>query len=181
MSDNKNNFVNKLLYLLLGGIASFIVLIGLVYVVAGHSSGLLLLWIPFLVLISSLIGGGIWFFHYKDKFETILVWLTYLFFGFSFIIMAPIAIDRSLSTFIFFYTVEHQEFSKDKISKEYIDDFINKRFEDALRGGFLIQENEKYKPNYRAKIYYYIFYPLGMVTNTLGNYKKFEARIENDE
>lgn len=180
MLNNKDHFVNKFMHLIYGGVAFIIILIALVYVFSCYGSGLLLLWIPLLVLISSLVGGGIWFFCYKDLFETMLVWLIYLFFGFAFIIMAPIAIDRSLSTFIFFYAVEHQEFSKDKISEKYIEDFINKRFEDGVKGGFLIKENEKYKPDYRAKIYYYIFYPLGIVTNTLGGYKKFEAGIKND-
>ena len=104
----------------------------------------------------------------------------YIFLGFSYLIMAPLAIDRSLSTFIFFYTVQNGSIQEDKISQKYIDDFVKKRFDDAVKGNFLKKEGEMYTPQFRAKLYYYIMYPLGNITNTLDNYKYFEKDIKNN-
>ena len=175
----REGFLYKFGWLICGGFIYLAVLIGSVYICSMQSSGLLLLWIPFLVIISSLVGLGIWLCRYRKPFEATLVWFVYLFFGFGFIVMAPIAIDRSLSTFIFFYAVEHGEFQRNKLSDSYKEDFFEKRFDDALKGKFLVQEGDAYKPDFRAKLYYSVFYPLGKVTNTLGNYKKFEKEIEN--
>ena len=176
----KESFLNKFIWLALGALVYLIVLIGSVYFCSAHGSGLLLLWIPFLVIISSLVGLCIWLCRYRKLFEATLVWFVYVFFGFGFIVMAPIAIDRSLSTFIFFYAVEHGKFQRNKLSDSYKEEFFEKRFDDALKGKFLVQKGDVYKPVFRAKLYYNIFYPLGKITNTLGNYKKFEKEIDHN-
>ena len=172
--------INKIFHLFIGGLLFVILLIVSVYICSLYSSGLLLLYIPYLVVFSSLSGVAYYAYWYKDVFEICIIWLLYIFGGFSFIVMAPIAIDRSLSTFIFFYTVQNGSIKENEISQKYIDDFVKKRFDDAVKGDFLKKEGETYTPKFRAKLYYYIMYPLGNMTNTLENYKYFEKDIKNN-
>lgn len=178
MSDRKN--IKKIFCLIIGGILYISMLILGFSICSAYNSGLLLLYTPFIVIVSSSIVVVFWFYFYKNIFETFIIWLMYIFLGFSYLIMAPLAIDRSLSTFIFFYTVQNGSIQEDKISQKYIDDFIKKRFDDAVKGNFLKKEGEIYTPQFRAKLYYYIMYPLGNITNTLDNYKYFEKDIKNN-
>lgn len=175
----KNELIKKILVLILGGIVYSVILVTLLYFASKNGSGLLLLYAPWFVILGSLIGLFLWWYIFKNVFETMLVYLLYVCFGFAFIFLAPIAIDRSLSTFIFFYAVEHNGIAKNNYSNHYMVDFFDKRFNDALKGNFLIYEDGIYKPTYRAQVYYYIFYPLGYMTHTLENYKQFAAELDS--
>lgn len=176
---NSESFKNKFFFLLICGLIYLTVLIAALYIFFTNGSGFVLLYTPLFILCSAAIGSFIWHKKYADIFETLLVYISYTSIGFAFIFLAPIAIDRSLSTFIFFYAVEHEYYPANAISQQYKDAFFQKRLEDGINGKFLTYENNTYKPTYRAKLYYSIFYPLGIATNTLSNYKIFAAEINN--
>lgn len=179
MSKPVSDFFSKFWWLCFGGIIYLGILILSIRIVSLYGSGLVLLYIPWLVMLSSVIGLAFWLIRYRSLFETLLVFLTYLSFGFAFIVMAPIAIDRSLSSFIFFYAVEHNGFPKVELSRDYKDDFFRKRIIDAHKGYFLVLEDNLYVPTFRAKMYYNLFYPLGKMTNMLGNYEQFVKEVES--
>ena len=179
MFNVKNfDFIEKLVWFCFGGIIYFILLVALVREAFLWSSGIVLLCIPWLVVLSSVVGLGVWLIKYRYLFEALLVFFTYFGVGFAFIVMAPIAVDRSLSSFIFFYAVEHESFPQVELSSDYKTIFFQKRFDDAMKGNFLVKENDVYKPTFRAKLYYGLFYPLGMITNSLENYHAFAKEVD---
>ena len=142
-----------------------------------NGSGFVLLYTPLFIAITSLIGAISYYSKLKNLFETFIVYISYVGVGFAFIFLAPFAVDRSLSTFIFFYAVEHQAYPSHQISNEYMHHFFEKRLDDGVKGGFLIKENNLYKPTARAKFYYTLLHPLGSATNMLDNYNTFKNEI----
>lgn len=169
----------KLLYLILGWIVALsVTLIGLTWLFK-HSSGLVLLYTPYLVMFASFVGIAVWLIKFREKFEIFLVYITYITSLFSFVILLPLAAERSLSSFIYFYTVEKGSFHYHTLSKEYLNDFVKKRLDDGIKGGFLIKKDKKYLPTTKTKIFYNLLYPLGEMTGTLENYKKFKSTCEH--
>ena len=59
-----------------------------------------------------------------------------------------------------------------------MEQFYQRRLEDGTNGGFLIKEDNLYKPTLRAKIYYNLMYPIGIATNSLKNYQIFKTEIQ---
>lgn len=170
--------IKKLAWFLMGGLGYFVLLICLLYLFSKYGSGLLLLYMPLFIFLSSLIGVAIWWYKFHNGFESFLVYTTYVGFGFAFVFLAPFAVERSLSTFILFYAAEHDGISQVNFSSEYKNVFFQKRFDDAVKGGFLYEENGLYKPTLRTEIYYNMLYPLGVATNLLGNYEQFVREVE---
>lgn len=175
----KNHFRKKICFFVLCGVVYLLTLITALCIFFTNSSGFVLLYTPIFILCSAALGSFIWHKKYADAFETLLVYISYSSIGFAFIFLAPFAVDRSLSTFIFFYAVEHGYYPANAVSSQYKDAFFQKRLEDGINGKFLIYENNIYKPTYRAKLYYSILFPLGIATNTLNNYKIFTAEINS--
>ena len=175
----KNELLKKILILILGGLIYSVILVTLFYFSYKSGSGLLLSYAPWFIIFGAFIGLFLWWYIFKNFFETILVYLLYVCFGFAFIFLAPFAVDRSLSTFILFYAVEHDGISNKHFSNQYMVDFFDKRFDDAVKGKFLVYEDGVYKPTYRAEAYYYMLYPLGFAAHMLGNYEQFAAEMDS--
>ncbi len=175
-----NNFLNKFITYTLSGILYITILIALLYCYFTNGSGFILLYTPLFIISTSIIGSIIYYLKHKTAFETFLVYISYIGIGFAFIFLAPFAVDRSLSTFIFFYAVEHQSYPQNKISTTYMEDFFEKRLKDGVNGGFLIKEDNIYKPTARAKLYYNLLYPLGYSTNMLNNYNTFKKELNKN-
>jgi hypothetical protein len=100
--------------------------------------------------------------------------------NFSFVFLAPYAVDRSLSTSIFFYSIQHNGFPENSVSDKYMTDFYTRRLNDGINGNFLIKKDGKYHPTLRTKMYYHLMYPIGLATNSLENYNKFSDEVNKN-
>ena len=166
---------NRLLNFGLIFILCLLFMIVFLYMAFSVGSGLVLLYVPYAIAIIALLGMIYWFYRYRDWFETILVYITLCASLLSFLIMAPIVVERSLSCFVYFSAVEDGFTSPEGISDDFIKSFVQKRFDDGVKGGFLRYQAGTYVPTFRAKLFYTLYYPLGILTHTLDNYKNFKA------
>lgn len=171
------DLLNKLCWVIGGGVIYVSLILLFMYIFFTYGSGMLLLYMPFFIFVTSFIGVLVWWYKFRDLFCSILLWLTYVGFGFAFIFLAPFAVERSMSTFIFFYAVQNDGIKELNLSKEYKDHFFEKRIEDGVKGHFLTKEGNTYKPTLRAKLYYHLLYPVGVVTNMLSNYEAFATEV----
>lgn len=117
---------------------------------------------------------ALWNIRYKDIFENILLFSFLLCFNMLLIYIAPLTVNRSLSTFIYFYSVENKQISKKIYEDGYYNDFVIRRFEDGENFGFLECDKNLCKPNIKTKIFYYILMPLGKITLSDKHYKEFK-------
>lgn len=131
--------------------------------------------IPIFVSISAI---GIWKIKYKDAFEGFLVFWVILLCSLLVMYIGPFTINRSLSTFIYFYAVENGEINKNNYDKTYLDEFIKRRYDDGEKFGFLDCNNDICRPNIKTRIFYYILSPLGKITTSDKYYKQFKS-IQN--
>lgn len=139
-----------------------------------------LFYTPYVILISIVIFGYVWYFKQKDLFEAFVICVCFCCMNFSFVFLAPYAVDRSLSTFIFFSAVQNDGFKEDAVSSQYMVDFYKRRLRDGVNGNFLAKKDDIYYPTIRAKMYYALMYPVGIVTNSMENYRKFEEEIRKE-
>ena len=174
----KKTLTQKLICFILCGFLYLMLLCCALWVLYALTPKEVLFYTPYAIFIGALIAIIIWYQWQKDIFETLLVFFCYITAGFSFVFLAPYAVDRSLSTFIFFYAVEHDGYPQNSLSDKYMEQFYQRRLEDGTNGGFLIKEDNLYKPTLRAKIYYNLMYPIGIATNSLKNYQIFKTEIQ---
>ena len=170
--------LNKLYWVIICGLIYVVLIIAFMGVFFTYGSGLLLLYMPLFIFSASLIGVYIWWLKFKDLFCSILLYLTYVGFGFAFVFLVPFAVERSMSTFVFFYAAQNGSIPELNLSQEYKDYFFKKRIEDGVKGNFLVKEGNVYKPTLRTKIYYHLLYPFGVATNMLNNYETFVKEID---
>lgn len=170
--------LNKLYWVIICGLIYLALILVFMCIFFTYGSGMLLLYMPLFIFSTSLIGVFVWWSKFKDLFCSILLYLAYVGFGFAFIFLAPFAVERSMSTFIFFYAVQNDSIPELNLSQEYKNHFFKKRIEDGIQGHFLIKEDNVYKPTLRAKVYYHLLYPLGVVTNMLDNYEAFAKEVD---
>jgi len=173
------SFVKKLGLFLFCGLLYLAILCASLWILYSYTPKNVIFYTPYAIFSGALISVAIWYIFQKDLFETVLVYCCYVTAGFAFIFLAPYAVDRSLSTFIFFYAVEHEGFPADKVSAQYMQDFYERRLSDSLTGNFLEQDGSTYRPKARARIYYHIMYPIGKMTNSLKNYQAFVKEVGN--
>lgn len=162
---------------MLCGVIYASLLISCLYALYTNGSKLVLLYTPLLIFLVASLGCYIWHKKYADVFESFLVYISYVCAGFAFIFLAPIAIERSLSLFVFFYAVENDGYPASSVSDSYKELFFEKRLKDGVDGGFLTIQGNSYKPTIKAKTFYAILYPLGYATNALQNYHAFIAEV----
>ena len=155
--------------------------LGICYITFQNNTGLLMFKMLGWLFIISTFPFIFWCKKYKNVFESFLVSMTCFSVVFSFIMFAPCVVERSLSTFIFFYAAETGKITKESISSQYISTFISKRFNDGVESSFLTYENEIYHPTFKTKLFYWIYYPLGKITNTLTNYNTFKNQLKKEE
>ena len=110
-----------------------------------------------------------------------MVFCTYFLISSIFIYFGPVTLDRSLSAFIYFYSVENKEINTDIFDAEYFDKYIQRRFDDGEKIGFLKCYNSICKPTIKTKIVYYTLYPCGKLSKTLTEYDKFKSMLEKKE
>jgi hypothetical protein len=135
---------------------------------------------PYLILLNTLLFSIFWHIWKNELFETFLIFCCFACMNFSFVFLAPYAVDRSLSTFIFFYSIQHNGFPENSISDKYMTDFYIRRLNDGVNGNFLIKKDSKYYPTLRTKMYYNLMYPIGLATNSLENYNKFSNEVNKN-
>ncbi|MDY6407726.1 MAG: hypothetical protein SPL08_03370 [Pseudomonadota bacterium] len=158
-----------------------VIFIGILHAAFAYGAGLVLLYIPLGIALVSLLGPAVWLYRYKNGFESFLVYITLCASLLTFLIMAPLVVERSLSCFLYFKAVEDGSVAQEAISPDFITSFVQKRFDDGVKGGFLTRQDNTYLPTPRSKLFYGIYYPLGFLTNTLDNYHQFKASYENKD
>lgn len=129
--------------------------------------------------VSSIIGFLFWIKFYKDLFENFAVFLSLLFICIFTSYIGPTTLDRSLSSFMFFYSVENGYISKDIKDEKYIDDYLKRRYSDAVKIGYFNCDDKNCYPTFKTKMTYYLFYPIGKLTSTLDNYYEFKSMADN--
>lgn len=165
-------------YFILAQLLSLLLAIGVLAFAFAKSSGLVLLTMPVLVGGCALIGFGLWLWRFKNMFESILVYITSASLLFAFLLCAPFVVERSLSCFVYFTAVEDGSISPTQITQEFAGPFIQKRFDDGVRGHFLEKKGDVYVATARARLFYAIYHPLGKLTNTLSNYRQFKQTLQ---
>ncbi|MBR6412399.1 MAG: hypothetical protein IKS41_04485 [Alphaproteobacteria bacterium] len=156
-----------------------VIFVGILSLTFIHEAGLILLYLPFGIGFISLLGPIFWFYRYRNGFESFLIYITLSTSLFTFLIMGPFVVERSLSCFIYFKAVEDGSVFQDKLPNEFMESFIQKRFDDGVKGNFLTKQGSAYLPTHRAQLFYAIYYPLGILTNTLNNYQQFKKNYKN--
>lgn len=176
-----SSFLKKFSLFFLCGLLYIAILCASLWGLYAYTPKTVLFYTPYAIILGAMVATGIWYIWQKDLFETIIIYCCYVTAGFSFVFLAPYAVDRSLSTFIFFYAVEHNGFPADKISDEYMRQFYNRRLSDSTLGNFLEKDGDIYRPKWRAKAYYHMMYPIGIITNSLKNYQEFVKEVEKEK
>ncbi len=119
--------------------------------------------------------------YYKYKvfefFTIFIIGINYFFIIFIFSVFGPVFIDRSISYHIAFYAVEKENIEIKKIETSFGKDIFDKRMNDAIRTGFIVENKDIYSPSTKAKIMYYIMYPIGKITNSLDTYNDMKNKI----
>jgi hypothetical protein len=77
-----------------------------------------------------------------------------------------------------FYSVENQDIPKNIKDEKYFNNFIKRRYDDAVKIGYFSCNHEKCYPTCKAKLTYYIFYPIGKLTKSLRNYENLKLTVE---
>lgn len=129
--------------------------------------------------VSSIIGFLLWIKCNKDIFENFTVFLSQLFICIFVAYIGPTTIDRSLSSFMFFYSVENGYISKNIKDEKYIDNYLKRRYSDAEKIGYFKCDAQNCYPTLRTKITYFLFYPMGKISSTLDNYYEFKTMANN--
>lgn len=163
---------------ILGLIVSILTMFPITYIYTTYKQGVLFFSAFIIAFCCSFIGFFIWRKYYKEKFENFLVFCTYFLISSIFIYFGPVTLDRSLSAFIYFYSVENTEINTDIFEKKYFDKYIQRRFDDGEKIGFLKCEKNICKPTLKTKLVYYSLYPCGKLSKTLTEYDKFKAMLE---
>ena len=96
-----------------------------------------------------------------------------------FIYFGPVTLDRSLSSFIYFYSVENGQITRNIYDENYFSTYIQRRFEDGEKIGFLECDEHYCRPTLRTKFVYYVLYPCGIASKTLNEYYKFDKMMDN--
>ena len=92
--------------------------------------------------------------------------------------LSPVFIDRSLSLFIYFYSVGNGTVKRDTLNEQYYKKFFDRRIQDAENMHFISCDKNICTPKIKAKIAYYILFPIGKITNSLKNYNDFKKNIK---
>lgn len=172
-----SNNLSKFLWFIAGGLFCLALAVAAVALLFRTSTDFVLMYIHYIAAGAAFFCAAVWYKHYKNAFETLLVFITYACAVFSFVILAPLATERSLSTFIIFYTVENNAYPAVEPSETYMRSFYQKRLTDLQNGGFIRKTENQYTPTLKAKIFYTLLYPLGRQTGALDNYEKFKTEI----
>lgn len=170
----------KLFYYILSLFFSLIFLFLITYIfnVLDRNSVLYFNSIKFAIL-ASVLGFLLWLKKFPNNiFEQITVYVSQLFICLFVAYIGPMTLDRSLSSFMIFYSVQNGSISKDIKDEIYFDDFIKRRYNDAIKIGYFNCDEKICFPTYKAKLTYYLFYPTGILTHSLGNYYNFKAMAD---
>lgn len=123
----------------------------------------------------------IWHIQNKNLFESLLYFISISLICININLIAPVFIDRSLSVFIYFYSTEKGSISTDIYDENFNKEFTLRRIKDAEKMKFITCEENICKPTCKAKLAYYLLTPLGKITNSLDNYKKFRQSIDKNK
>lgn len=156
-------------------------MLAITYIYTKITDGVLFFSAFIIAFISSCAAFLLWLKKNKNPFENFLVLLTFILFNTLFVYFGPVTIDRSLSSFIYFYAVENKTISASKIyNEEYFKPYIQRRFDDGVKIGFLKCDNSGLcTPKLKTKITYYSLCPIAKITGTLGEYKEFKKMMDD--
>ena len=177
-----NNNISKIICLCLCFVISTFFVFLICYLQAKiFDTDYLLNYTLIIAIICSVLAVCVWTIKYKDNFEKFLVFISILFFNMLLIYIGPLTVNRSLSTFIYFYSVENGSVKKDLYKEAYYKDFVARRYTDGQIFGFLSCDEAVCKPNIRTKMFYYVLSPIGKITASDKHYKEFKAFMDSNK
>ena len=160
-------------------VVSILIMLPVTYIYASYKKGVLFFSAFLIAFLCSLVGFLIWHKFYKEKFEGFLSFCTIFLISAIFIYFGPVTLDRSLSSFIYFYSVENGQITRNIYDEDYFSAYIQRRFEDGKKIGFLDCDENYCRPTFKTKLVYYILYPCGIASKTLNEYYKFDKMMDN--
>ena len=172
------NLKNKIILYLCAGFLSLIALLIITYIFTIFDKGVLFFSAFFIAIISGLIGGIAFSYKEKDFFTNIIVTVSFILFGILFIYLGPISQTRSLSYFIYFYSVENGKISKKIYNDNYFRPYVQRRFTEGEYLGFLKCDKEKCTPTTKAKLAYYTLFPLYKISHGIPYYNEFKNSVK---
>ena len=182
------NIRQKILFYILGLFLSVAILLAITFLFSYINQGVLFFSAFMIAIISGILGSLVYTIREKDGFTNFLVIFSYVLFNLFFIYIGPVTLDRSLSSFVYFYSVENGSISRDIYRDEYFHPYIQRRFDDGVKIGYLKCENNICKPTFKTKFTYTVLYPIGRMSNVLRNYdefsdfmKKLDSKQKNDQ
>lgn len=133
-----------------------------------------------IAILGTIIASIGWIIKYKDLFENFIVSFAYLCFFCFFLFIGPATLERSLSVFIYFYSVQNGSIKQNYYDETFFQNFVTRRYDDGQKIGFLKCNSDGLcKPTLKTKILYRIFYPYGKLTKCLYYYDEFKKSIDS--
>lgn len=177
--------INKISIFILSLIISVAITIVLINIIANFNLTHILFSFTFLLsLISSLLALLIYKCIMKSDnfYEHILITTNMILFNMLFIYIGPLTVNRSLSTFVYFYAVENKKVPQNIYNESFFKDFAARRIKDGHNFGFLECKNDEYcYPNLKTKVFYNILYPIGKITQSETKYIEFKNSLEQND
>ena len=146
--------------------------------VISHTINKVLFFSAFLIAVTvSAILASIWQIKHKNLFESLLCFISLSLICINAISLSPLYVDRSLSVFVYLYSVENKTIPKDIFNEQYYKKYANRRIQEAEKMYFLKCDENACAPTIKSKIAYFILVPVAKITNSFANYKEFKDAI----
>lgn len=136
------------------------------------------------LLLAAVTGGLIFIFFRKafDRFTIVLMSLCCALIIILFAIFGPVFIDRSISYHIVFYATEHGNIKADQLENTFSRATFDKRIKEAQAAGFIVpDDNGRFIPTPKAKLFSAIMKSLGKLSHTLENYQAMTTAHSNED
>ncbi len=172
---------HKLISFLICFIISIVLMLSAVLLYRIFYNGVLYFDAIFIGILAAFVSFLLWTHFNKEKFEALLVFMSLALFNILILYFGPVTLDRSLSSFVYFYSVENGSIPEHIYNDEYFIPYIDRRIIEGEKMGFLSCNNEVCNPTFKAKFLYYLLNPIGRVTKTLNNYDEFKLMLNSKQ
>ena len=171
--------LKKFAIFFLGICFSLFLTLAITYFFQRQNNGVLFFSAFNIAIISGILSSTIYLAIYRDKFTYFTILLSYILFNALFIYLGPVSLDRSLSSFIYFYSVENGKIRQDIFDEKYFRPYIQRRFDDGVKIGYLKCDNEICYPTAKTKMTYKLLHPLSKFSGVIHNYNDFKNHFNN--
>lgn len=173
-----NTTLKKFITYFAGIMVSLFILLTVTHIFVKQDSGVFFFSAFYIAIISGFLGSLIYLITDRDRFTYFVTLVSYVSFNALFIYLGPVSLDRSLSSFIYFYSVERGEISRNIFGEEYFKPYIERRFQDGIKIGYLKCDDKICRPTQKTKLTYKFLYPISKFSNVINNYNDFKKYMD---